>query len=176
MGDIKKLLRKAGKEPKTAEVEIDGELFKFKGRPDTRFWIEIHNPSKEARDETIAQWKLAIKHVWGQDVDFTHDDVWRIQAVARFSDPPMEELDVAMLSATSGESFLPMFACVMTMVMGGVESAELGTQLIDEAIVGNSAASTDQGSSLKSGRSRRQASQSNGSRQRVGQIAKLPAS
>lgn len=171
MGDIKRLLRKAGKEPKRASVEIEGETFNFKGWPDTKFWVSI-NSQDEDRSALIQSWVHGAKQMFGIDLKIENEDVWKIQAVARYSDPPMQEIEVAILSMTDSLSFLAMFGTVAQMLTGAqtAEGAEAGVELIDAAIAGNSAALTDQDSSLNSGASRQPTNRSKGSRPRVGQM------
>lgn len=160
MGDIKRLIRRAGLEPRTCEVVIDGETFRFKGYPDTEFWISIHATDAAARDAQIEEWHLAIKQMYKVDVRVLPDDVWKIRTVARYMDPPAHPVEIALLSVVDAKSFLEMFGTVAQMILGvtGDDPETTMTSAISDAVAGNSPASTGRRSSSKRGASRQQAS------------------
>lgn len=174
MGDIKRLIRRAGLEPRTCEVEIDGQTFAFKGFPDTEFWISIHSPDTAARDAQIDEWQLAFQQMFRVDYRVHPDDVWKIKTVARYMDPPVHPAEIALLSIVDSKSFLEMFAAVAQMILGiaGDDSEAVMGNMVSDAVAGNSQASTGRRSSSKRGASRRPEGRSADSKQKGGPVAR----
>jgi hypothetical protein len=131
--NLEKLLAKPV-QPKTVDVEHDGETYVLSGMPDNYILnIKMSDPGKF---NTLARHYTELAKQRGTDVKYTPEDVVQIMLVDRYLSPDengkkASDVQIAFLAKEHGPLFIKLFAAVEQILSGGKPNPA-GTHEVDD--------------------------------------------